>query len=99
VPSDETILRTLRRVGATVTLLLAIVTLYVHELYDRNWADSVVPDVIAVGIPWLVIVVSLSYLTLSVLRGVFERIDKPDPATPETSDEQGSGDGDSATEA
>ena len=97
MPSDETILRTLRRIGATVTLLLAISTLYVHELYDRNWADSVVPDVIAVGVPWLVILVSLSYLTLSVLRGVGERLEGPEETTAETGVEQGGGDDDSAT--
>lgn len=90
--------RTLRRIGATVSLLLGIITLYVHELYDRNWADSVAPDILAVGVPWLVILVSLSYLTLSVLRGIGDRIEGPNPSTPESDDRQ-SGDGDSATES
>jgi len=98
VPSDETLLRTIRRIGATLAVLLAILTLHVHELYDRNWGQDVVPALLAEGVPWLVVLVSLSYLTLSVRRGVGKRIEQSDPAPLETGDGPGEETSEGATD-
>jgi hypothetical protein len=60
--------RTVRRIGAAVVALLGLTVLYLDSL-AAAWADPVAPPTLAVGVPWLAILVSLGYLTVSLLAG------------------------------
>ncbi|MEF8887220.1 MAG: hypothetical protein V5A30_05385 [Haloarculaceae archaeon] len=93
--------RTVRRLGAVLAVLLAFAVLYLDRLV-QDWDDPVVPDVLAILLPWAVALVALSYLTVSLLVGAarwFEPVNKEhggseDAANSgETDDGSGSGDG------
>lgn len=68
MPSN-TLQRTVRRVGAVLAVLLAFTVLYLDRLVG-DWDTPVVPDFIAILLPWAVVVVALGYLTVSLLAGV-----------------------------
>ena len=77
---SETLQRTVRRIGAVLAVLLAFVVLYLDRLV-QDWDDPVVPDVVAILLPWAVVLVSLGYLTVSLLVGTarwFEPVDQAD---------------------
>ena len=61
--------RTVRRIGAVLVILLAFAVLYLDRLV-RDWDNPVVPDFIAILLPWAVALVALGYLTGSLLAGV-----------------------------
>jgi len=67
VPSN-TLQRTVRRIGATLAVLLAFAVLYLDRLV-QNWEEPVVPDPLAILLPWAVALVALGYLTVSLLAG------------------------------
>lgn len=61
--------RTGRRIGAVLAVLLAFTMLYLDR-FVQDWQDPVVPDVLAILLPWAVVLVALGYLTASLLAGV-----------------------------
>lgn len=61
--------RTVRRVGASLAVLLAFAVLYLDR-FVQDYGDPVVPDVLAILLPWVVVIVALGYLTVSLLAGV-----------------------------
>ena len=61
--------RTVRRVGATLAVLLAFTVLYLDR-FVQDWQDPVVPDTLAILLPWTVVLVALGYLTVSLLAGL-----------------------------
>ncbi len=67
--SSNALQRTVRRVGATLAVLLAFAVLYLDRFVE-DYGDPVVPDVLAILLPWAVAVVALGYLTVSLLAGV-----------------------------
>lgn len=73
MPSN-TLQRTVRRVGATLAVLLAFVVLYLDRLV-RDWDDPVVPDILAILLPWAVALVALGYLTVSLLASAARWLD------------------------
>ena len=73
MPSD-TLQRTVRRVGATLAVLLAFTVLYLDRVVE-DYGDPVVPDVIAILLPWAVVLVALGYLTVSLLAGAARRLE------------------------
>lgn len=61
--------RTVRRIGAVLAVLLAFTVLYLDR-FVQDWQDPVVPDTLAILLPWAVVLVALGYLTASLLAGV-----------------------------
>ena len=60
--------RTVRRVGATIAVLLAFAVLYLDRVV-QDWDDPVVPDFVAILLPWAVVLVALGYLAVSLFAG------------------------------
>ena len=61
--------RTVRRVGATLAVLLGFTALYLERVV-QDYSDPVVPGLIAILLPWTVVLVALGYLTVSLLAGL-----------------------------
>ena len=72
--------RTVRRVGATLAVLLAFAVLYLDRLVS-DYDNPVVPDFVAILFPWTVALVALGYLTVSLLAGVARWFEPTDGET------------------
>ena len=67
--SSNALRRTVRRVGASLAVLLGFMALYLERVV-QDYGDPVVPDVLAILLPWTVVLVALGYLTVSLLAGL-----------------------------
>jgi hypothetical protein len=87
--------RTVARTGATLALLLAFAVLYLDRLVD-DYGNPAVPDVLGVLVPWVVVAVTLTYLTLSLVAGAARWLAPDDSAGDDAAAGEGD-DGDDAT--
>jgi len=63
-----------------LAVLLAFAVLYLDRLVS-DYGDPVVPDVVAILLPWAVVLVALGYLTVSLLAGVARWFEPADGET------------------
>lgn len=63
-----------------LAVLLALAVLYLDRLV-QDWEGPVVPDILAVLLPWAVVLVALGYLTVSLLAGAARWFEPTDGKT------------------